>query len=193
MSHYFLWARCASIVVLACLAQIGCVSTHVSSKTLGGNRAPVERIALLVQPGTFNSNAWNTASGLGQRNLNALTPHLISTLPAALSKGGVPTRIAPPGGSAGTASVNIGKDETLMLLTPVAATYSSQSGQTLTLRAQAMDVAQGRTFWQAEVRMATLGFGKFDEKVAEDIALQLIERLRDDGLLRPGVSDAKTR
>jgi hypothetical protein len=42
------------------------------------------------------------------------------------------------------------------------------------------DAPQFNPVWQAQVRMGTLGFGKFDANVANDIAVQMLEQLRSD-------------
>jgi len=71
----------------------------------------------------------------------------------------------------------------VLIVKPVSAAYSSRTGQTLTIRAEVLDVNAQAISWYADITMHTLGFGKFDDKVANDIAIKLLERLRDDGLI----------
>jgi hypothetical protein len=64
----------------------------------------------------------------------------------------------------------------------VSAAYSSRSGQSLTIKAELYAPLKPIVTWRAEVQMATMGFGKFDERVADSVATQMLERLRSDGI-----------
>lgn len=156
----------------------GCVSTHVTSKAISKNQPPIEQFILLVKTGQFQGNG-GVGSGLGQRNLDSLVPHIASRLPAVFSLNNIPMKL----------ESTVFRDSTLngkakvLIVKPVSASYSSRTGQTLTIRAEILDVNAQAYSWYADINMHTLGFGKFDEKVADDIAVKLLERLREDGLV----------
>jgi len=42
----------------------------------------------------------------------------------------------------------------------------------------ASDARQRQEIWQSEIRFATLGFGKFDEKLADGVAVKVLDRLK---------------
>jgi hypothetical protein len=152
----------------------GCVSTHVSSNVIGAPHAPVDHVIVLARPGSFAKA--NLAGSLGQRNLDRLAPSLQERLPADLSLNGLQARWW----SDGTAPA---PGEEVLALEPVSASWNSRTGQALVMRATLQDRLHDRPIWTAEIRMATLGFGQWGDGVADDIATQLIERLRADHLL----------
>lgn len=176
-----------SLTIVLMLAISACVNTQVTSKVVGASQVSLKQITLIVvNSGSFS--AGNTASGFGQKNLNSLIPHLQSRLPVVFTLNGIPTRLASSmTGSDGQNRAKLEPNESLVVVTPVSATYSSKSGQTLVLRAELLDRAKGSLVWRAEIHMATLGFGKFDDKVADRIAIQMLEKMREDGIVRlPG-------
>lgn len=177
------WRR-AAILLAAAILTTGCVSTRVSSR-VASQAKPVERVAVVVRSGQFNGG--NTASQLGQRNLDALLPFLSARLPAVLTAGGLPARGVGVETTAPRPTLRLEPGEQLMVVTPVSAEYSSRSGQTLNVRAEVVDPLKRQATWRGDIRLHTLGFGKFDEGVANDVASKVLERLRSDGLL-PGAT-----
>ena len=165
-----------SVLVASALLAAGCVSTSVTSRALQKTLAPVGQMLVIVQPGKFS--AGNTASALGQKNVDALVPNLTERVPVVFSLNGVATRAV----TAGTTPTVVAPAEHVLLITPTSATYSSKSGQELFVRAELRDPARAAVLWQADIRMATLGFGKFDNKVADEISVQMLEKLRNDGI-----------
>jgi hypothetical protein len=160
----------------------GCVNTSVTSSKSTSEQERVERVVFVIQSGTFASP--NIAANLGQKNLDGLIPNLNARLPIVFALNGLPARVTQISGSLGQ-NLNVVKLQTgerLILLSPVSATYNSRSGQSLTIRAELYAPARPIVTWRAEVRMATMGFGKFDEKVADSVATQMLERLRADGI-----------
>jgi|GEM_PF-6829275 len=165
-----------AIALAAALAGslAGCVSTRVSSSVVGGPHAPVDHVIVLARPGSFAKA--NLAGSLGQRNLDKLAPSLQERLPADLSLNGLHARWWSDGAAPATG-------EEVLTLEPVSASWNSRTGQALVMRATLQDRLYERPVWTAEIRMATLGFGQWGDGVADDVATQLIERLRDDHLL----------
>jgi hypothetical protein len=161
-----------TVAVAASLSLTACVSTRITSSGARQNAAPVERIVITLRSGNFQSS--NTAASLGQRNLNNLTPNLSARLPVVFTLNGLPARMQ---------DGRRDPTEKTLSIIPVSASYSTRSGQALEVRAELTDAAQ-RVLWQAEIRMATLGFGKFDDKVADDIAVQLLEKMRADKVVQ---------
>lgn len=160
--------------VLVALTASGCVVTRVSSTVVGERRPGPKRVAVLLAGGSFA--AGNIAGSLGQKNLDQLAPSLQRRLTGTLTLNGLPARWW-------SLETGLQPGESLLVLSPTSATYSSQSGQTLGVSAVLQDRPGGFPYWQAGVRMATLGFGQFNDDVADDIATQLLQRLRADKLL----------
>jgi hypothetical protein len=176
-SYYFF------LTIFLLLALSACVNTRTTSVVVGNKQATFQRIALILKTGTFAGG--NTASSLGQRNLNSLIPNLQSRLPVVFTLNGIPTRLASTTvGPDGPNFVKLEPNESLVVVTPISATYSSQAGQSLILQAELVDRAAGSVTWRATIRMATLGFGKFDDKVANDVAIQILEKMREDNITR---------
>ena len=169
------------LVALCALCVAGCVSTQVTSAVIAPSPSPVERIAVVVRHGTFSSS--NLAASLGQRNLDGLTPYLNTRVPAVFTLNGIAARSTRFEAREGQTPGRIEPGEKVIYLTPVAARYSDQAGQSLMVRADLLDPARRAPIWLAEIHMHTLGYGKFDEKVATAVAVQMLEKLRADGVI----------
>ncbi len=174
-------------LVASALLAAGCVSTSVTSRALQKTSAPIEQMLVIVQPGKFA--AGNVASSLGQKNVDALVPSLAERVPVVFSLNGVATRAAKAGAPSAVAT----PAEHVLVITPTSATYSSKSGQELFVRAELRDPAKSAVLWQADIRLATLGFGKFDNKVADDLSLQMLEKLRSDGIAKVSAGPLRTQ
>jgi len=176
--------RLILLMVLSASALNACVSTRVTSTKVGPTAQPLERAALVVKTGRFASS--NTAGSLGQRNLDSLVPNLITRLPVVFTLNGIPARsvVSTSAAADPLSIIKLESNEKLIVLTPVSATYSSRGGQALVVEAELIDTVRKPPVWRAEIRLATLGFGKFDQKVADDVASQLLDKLRSDGIAR---------
>lgn len=170
--------RAALVCLLSAVLLPACVSTHVSSNTSAPLAAPVEQFVLLVKTGQFVGTG-GIGSGLGQRNLDSLVPHLVARIPVVFSLNGLPMKAASTVFDESTLS---GKAKVL-IVKPMSATYNSRTGQTLNLRAEIQDVGASKYLWSADIRLHTMGFGKFDDQLAEDIAVKLLAQLRADGVV----------
>lgn len=166
--------RAISLATLLVASLAGCVSTRVDSTVFGSEHAPVDRVIVLARPGSFAGA--NVAGSLGQRNLDKLAPSLQDRLPADLSLNGLKARWWSDGAAPAPG-------EAVLTLEPVSASYNSRSGQTLVMRATLKVSSHPLPIWTAEIHMATLGFGRWGDGVADDIATQLVQRLRADHLL----------
>ena len=80
-----------------------------------------------------------------------------------------------------------------LVISPVSASYSSQSGQTLSLNADLIDPKSGSKLWHGDISLATPGYGKFDEDLANRIAVKLLEQLRHDKVARISGKDIKSQ
>jgi hypothetical protein len=178
--------RTPLLFLLAAFLLSGCVSTLVVSKTSEKLATPVEQFVLLVKTGQFLGSG--VASRLGQENLDSLVPHLVTRLPAIFTLNNLPMKVAP---SVFDESTMSGKTKVL-IVKPISATYSSRAGQMLNLRAEILDVKTSTYIWSADIRLHTLGFGKFDEKLAEDVAVKLLTQLRSDGVISLPEGEPKT-
>lgn len=165
------------VAVVAILIS-GCVSTHVTSKALLKNPTPIDEFVLILKTGKFQGNG-GIGSGFGQRNLDSIVPHLATQLPAVFSANGIQMKLE---ASVFQKSTEQGKAKVLVVK-PMSATYSTQSGQSLTIRAEILDVNAASFSWYADITMHTLGFGKFDEELANRIAVKLVNQLREDGFV----------
>ena len=168
--------RLGRLVLAAALTAplIACVSTQVKSSVVGAPHQPVARVIVLASPGNFAKE--NIAGSLGQRNLDRLAPSLQARLPADLTQGGLKARWWSDGSTQAS-------DEKVLTLTPVSASYNSRTGQKLVLRAALAERLYQPPFWTAEITLSTLTFAQWGDGLADDIASQLIERLRADRLL----------
>ncbi len=165
----------------------GCVSTRVTSSVVTPNAGRLERVVVVVRSGSFKQS--NVAATLGQRNLDSLLPVLNRRLPVVLAEGGLPARQTGDESALPGMPLRVEAGEKVLQVVPVSASYSNQSGQALVVQAQLIDpLKPGKPLWKADIRMATLGFGKFDETVANDIGRQMLERLRADGMLPSGIT-----
>jgi hypothetical protein len=63
----------------------------------------------------------------------------------------------------------------------------------LFVRAELRDPAKTAILWQADIHMATQGFGKFDNKVADDLSLPMLEKLRSDGIAKVSTGPLRTQ
>jgi hypothetical protein len=154
----------------------GCVATSVSSRVVTPQQSSVQRVAVVVNSGTFERGI---AGHLGQRNFNNLSPNLAARLPVVFSLNGLPARSVPLE-EGGNTTVHAEAGETVMIISPQSASYSTGSGQTLIIRATLQNPGANGLFWRADIDMRTLGFGSFDDKLADDIAVKLLERMRTD-------------
>lgn len=170
--------RTLLLFLLAAILLSGCVSTRVTSNTSAKLAAPVEQFVLLVKTGKFQGSG-GVGSSLGQRNLDDLVPHLVTRLPVIFVLNSIPMKAAPSVFDESTLS---GKAKVL-IVKPVSAIYSTRTGQTLNLRAEILDVKASTYIWSADISLHTLGFGKFDEKLAENVAVKLLTQLRSDGVI----------
>ena len=164
--------RACGALLLATLA--GCVSTKVTSSVIAPQHATIDRVIVLARPGGFNGA--NIAGSLGQRNLDKLAPSLQERVPVDLSMNGLQARWWSDGATQAPG-------EAVLTLAPVSASWNSRTGQTLVMRATLQDALYQRPIWTADISMATMGFGHWGDGVADDIATQLIERLRADHLI----------
>lgn len=172
------WQRRAllgAVAVLSAALLGGCVSTQVSSVVVNAPRTAPRQVAVSLAAGSFA--AGNIAGDLGQKNLDQLAPSLQRRLTGTMALNGLPARWWSPGAD------SLQPQESLLVIAPASATYSSRTGQTLVVTASLRDAAGAPPYWQASIRMATLGFGQFNDGVADDIASQLLQRLRADQIL----------
>ena len=168
-------------VLLVSLVVAGCVSTRVNSAKVNDLSSSVESLLLHVRDGQFKDT--NSAATLGQRNLESLRHSLESKLPSVFQSSGTQMRVIDRQAPELQGLSRLGPNEYLLVITPKSATYSSQSGQSLTVAADVVDPRTKKVVWHADIRLATLGFGKFDEALATDLGIQLIEKLRNDSVL----------
>lgn len=175
------WMRFGgTALLLACATALlaSCVSTHVaSSASLSARTAHVQRVAIVFSPIPAGCNAANIAGLLGARNLRQLAPHLRDRVPALFTKNGLPARMVEQDAAA---PVPVATGEYPLWIRATSAYYNSHTGQALYLQADLLDPASGRSLWTSRISMETLGFGQFDDTVADSLALQLLERLRAD-------------
>lgn len=161
--------------VLAALLS-ACVATRVTSVTSTHGNASLERLLIVLRPGSFGSaGSTNTAGSLGNRNLGELVPHLYARLPLAFEAQGVRARMV---SEADLKTVRVQPGEKLLWLQGDRASYSSRGGQSLTLVAELVEPSPRTQLWRGEIHMGTLGFGKFDDTVADGIGRQLVEQLQ---------------
>lgn len=168
-------------LLLLVLSLTGCVATNVTSTRMTEAPVVVESILLHVQEGRFGEST--TAGKLGQQNLNDLNRSLIARLPSVFQASGTPMRVLERLPTGPQDRVRVAANEYLMVITPQSATYSTRSGQSLAVDARLLDPRTLKLVWRADIRMATPGFGKFDDELAAGIGGQLIEKLRNDGIL----------
>jgi hypothetical protein len=161
-----------------------CVATRVSSVTVTHGGATVDALLIIYRtPAPSTSPGYNSADALGRRNLNELVPHLHARLPAVFAQRGVRARMISDLDLAGT---RVAPGEKIMWLAATYATYSSRSGQGLVMQAEIVEPATRQTIWKGEIRMGTLGFGKFDDSVADSIGVQIHDQLRQARLVGEG-------
>jgi hypothetical protein len=80
-----------------------------------------------------------------------------------------------------------------LVLTPDSASYSSRSGQTLSLSADLIEPKSSEKLWHGDILLATPGHGSFDEDLANKIAVKLLEQLRHDKVVRLSSKEIKTQ
>jgi len=169
---------CVPLLLLLLLLLAGCVSTHVASQVnLGGKNADVQRVAIAFSSIPAGWKATNIAGTLGARNLTKLAPHLRVRIPALFAKNGLQTRLIE---QEEPSTVEVEPGEYLVTLRATHAYYSSRTGQALYLQANMLKPGTSHPVWTAEISLTTLGFGQFDESVADSIAEQMLFQLRRD-------------
>ena len=161
----------------AALALVaGCVGTRVNSTESTHGNVALERVLIVYRSGSFGgSNGANIAGSLGNRNLGELVPHLYARLPLAFQAQGVEARMV---AEADMRATRLHPGEKLLWLQPESAYYNSRTGQALYMGAELVEPATKQTLWKAQVTMATPGFGKFDDGVADALGLQIVDQLQ---------------
>ncbi len=172
----------STFVLLLAALLTGCTIHYASSAVIRPVDAPIERMVIVVQNGEFKKG--NMASLYGDKNLQSLIPNLKSRLPIMFSLNGIETRAADTAADGKAAPVKLQPNEAAMLIYPVSAFYSSQSGQHLTLRAMLMAPNSVKPVWRADIELGTPGFGKFDADLADGIAVDLLTKLRNDKVIK---------
>jgi hypothetical protein len=153
-----------------------CVATRVSSVSVSHSGATVSALLIVYRaPAPNTSTRYNSADALGRRNLNELVPHLHARLPVVFTDRGVRARMVSDRELTGTRLL---PGEKIMWVSASYATYSSRSGQGLVMQAEIVEPATRESLWKGEIRMGTLGFGQFDDSVADSIGVQIHEQLQ---------------
>lgn len=168
------------LFLIACTLQLtGCVSTRLTNSSRSISAEAINKVVIVYIPATF-AGPYNMASSLGSRNLSELVPHLKTRLVPLFISNGLQARVVDfeQGGN-----ISVQQGELILSLRATEAAYSSRSGQSLSIDVDIFDPVTRKSSWKGAVRMATLGFGKFDELVAESIGNQIIQELKTNQLL----------
>lgn len=174
--------RLATVCIagIAALLLSACVSTRISSELIDKRQGPIERTLIVVRTGTMSDK--NMAGLLGQKNIDGLMPSLLKRLPPAFAAAGIDARASWSETITSDDAVWLGRAP-LLLIQPVRATYNSQTGQTLTISARFLDAASRKEIWTSELFFYTMGFGKFDDKLADEVGVKLLAEMKGAGLL----------
>jgi hypothetical protein len=171
------------LALISFLAALeGCVSSSVVSTTITPTKSPVTKIAVVMLPDSFARG--NMASITGSASFRNLSPHLESRIPTIFSLNGVRTRSFDLILLSSSEPPKFDVGEKILSISPSSSIYSSRSGQSLAIRAELFgSLDKSERIWQAEISLQTMGFGKFDEKLADEIAVKLLQKMRNDNIV----------
>jgi hypothetical protein len=175
-----------SLVLIFGFFLTGCVSTHLTSHSSKTDATPISRVVLVYVPGTF-SDTNNIAARLGARNLYELLPHLKTRLVPMFNANGLIARMSE---SEAGQPVRFQDGEMVMTLKAIQATYNSRAGQALDMEVSLVNPRTQKTLWRGSVRMFTMGYGSFDESVADSIGTQVLKALNENGMLTKSFSQS---
>ncbi|MES2151558.1 MAG: hypothetical protein V4508_17410 [Pseudomonadota bacterium] len=184
--------RRAAIGALGALALLcGCTTTPVHSDLLVPNQEPMDRVVIVVRPSTIENGA--TADPAATGRFDQLVPLLSERLPKLFALNGIDAQVLggakfrhEPDQSAKPATLRV------LTLTPMSGNFNKKNGQVLHFRATLLDHVKNQALWRADIKVTGMGFGSFDQKVADELAVKLLERLRHDKLTRIPAADIRT-
>ena len=162
----------AVLLMLLISSMMGCTFSMVSSELITPVESPIDQITLVVKDHTFKGV--NRASRYGQKNYESISAHLKTRIPAIFSSNGIATKLA---------SKEKVSDAYTLVIFPVSASYSTQSGQQLKLRAVLLKSRTSQQIWYSVIRLSTPGFGEYDAELADTVAIKLLEDLDDDNVI----------
>ncbi|GEM_PF-6806515 len=163
----------------------GCVATQSRGQRFAATGKPVDRMAVLVQYASFEKG--NTASSIGNREVGELFPHVAQRLPVVFALNRIDSKAAYVSADAPLPPELQGFD-LLLRIWPQSVSWNSRSGSTLTVAAELQDRRNTPIVWRGSILLSTLGFGKFDAALADQLAAKLLEQLRHDGVITPAAN-----
>ena len=168
-----------ALMLLALLA--GCVVAQTSGQKLATTDKAIDRMAVLVQYANFSEG--NSAALAGNRDVEQLFPHLAERLPAVFALNRIQSRAVFVAADA-RVPAELDGFRHLLRVWPQAASYSTRSGSTLTVGAELVDRSQGQVVWRGSILFGTMGYGKYDAALADELAGKLLGQLRHDGVIQ---------
>ena len=179
----------ATVAIL--LAVSGCVTSRVSGELLVDKPPRVREVEVTVRYRAYEGN--NMAARMGQAGLDNLMPHLRARVPTVFSLNGIPATLnEAASGIYGKEPPPIRPGVTNLVLFPVSATHSTGGGLSLHLEASLVNPTTSKAFWHGYITLSTIG-GKFDEGVADKVAVKLLDQMRADKLVRLPAKEIRTQ
>lgn len=187
MPHCLRRACHYALCMLVLVFGAGCVSTHLQSKRL--DAAPIQLNKVLVvflrhnmQSAAAQGMYASTSAQLANESIGKLAPHIAREVAHVFGLNGLDAQTPQHDTITSEDAVWLADAPMVLVLRPVRASYSPQTGQTLTLGVSLHDTREKKVVWFSEVLFATLGFGSFDDKLSADLGVRLLERMREDGV-----------
>lgn len=175
--------RYRRFLVLAAVAGLlalgGCVSARLNnSKTLAApaTQPPLERVVLAVRPSGADKSG-------GADLFDELLPHLAERLPKVFVANGLDTRVLGVSKFGPDDEAWKGPSLRVLTVTPLIARATKRAGQVLRFRAVLLDPAKNAPLWRADLSVTSKGDPN-DDRIADELAVKLLEALRADHMAR---------
>lgn len=172
--------KSVGVVIFSLLMLAGCVTTSVTGQKLGSVNQPIEQVGIAINPAKFKN--YNMASSLADTQVSTLFPHLASRMPIIFALNGIESKAMLD--ESGRVPHELSTYPNILLVRPQWASWNSRTGSALEVAMQLVDAENGRVIWRGTTMLKTLGFGKFDEELADEFARKLLVQLNEDGLIK---------
>ncbi|HJV76387.1 MAG TPA: hypothetical protein VJ654_19350 [Noviherbaspirillum sp.] len=157
------------------------MTTFIDGKAVTKPDQPIETIDVVITAGTFSSG---TAGSIANSQVKTLMPALAKRVPMMFSLNGIPTQLATSRTPNIQTPTDLRERHARLYITPRSATWNSRTGSALNLDVQLDHPMTRSTLWRGTIIGKTMGFGKFDEEVADRFASKILTQLNEDGIIK---------
>jgi len=183
--------RLAALSLAVFFGLLGCVPTTVTGQKFAAIDEPIGQLAIYVLEAKFerpyDTLELKKTEVSGNVDVEKFFPHLARRLPLVFSFNGIESKSVLSMAGKGF-STNY---QYALTVVPQRVSWSSRRDTSLDVSCQIMNVKTQVKIWVGKISLETVGTGKYDEKIADVFAVKLLNKLRDDGILKLRAAEAQ--